>query len=400
MKDILKGIRVIDLSRVIAGPMCTMLLGELGAEIIKVEKLGHGDDGRIWGPWAGEKSLYFSTFNKDKKSVVVDFRRPEAISILLELLEKADVLVENYRPGTLEKMGLGKQVLARCNPRLVVTSISGFGQTGPYRDRLALDPLVQAMVGLASMTGTPEGGPTLYGTNVVDITTGLYAAYGTVAALFQRQFTGQGQYVDAAMFDSAAALLSYTLPDALVNGAIPQRIGSQDRVSAPAGIFPAKDGYIYLLAGKDSVFQRLTQCMNRPDLWEKYGDFTVRFQHSREVEEIVARFVADREVEELDRFFSENGVAACIVNDIGDLIRLPHTSARELYEYVEYPDGQRIPVPGATVKFSQASCKVHRRPPLLGEHTLSVLQEVLGYSPEQCDRLRRDRIIQTLEGEE
>lgn len=391
----LKGIKVIDLSRYISGPYCSMLLGDMGADVIKVEKPGIGEDSRTMGPFAGDVSLYFTQYNKNKRSLTLNMRSEEGRQILFELIRTADVLVENFRPGTLEKMGLTKEKLQELNPGLVVTSISGFGQTGPYRNRVAFDCIAQAMSGLMSLTGEEDGQPLLTGTWIVDFVTAVYAAFGTVCALYHRQSGGTGQSIDVALLDCMVSLLATTIPLYTTSGIIEKRWSNRDKVTAPANAFPAKDGSIYIHAGTQPLFTRMAEVMGRKELLqdERFDTVAHRMANIESVEAEVAAWTRTHTVAEIDQLLSDAGIPAAPINTIADVVQNEQVLARKDFEYMEYPGAGTISINGITLKMSETPGTIALRPPLLGEHTEEILEESLGYSAEQIQQLKQRGIL-------
>ena len=391
----LKGIKVIDMSRYISGPYCSMLLGDMGAEVIKVEKPGIGEDSRTMGPFAGNVSLYFTQYNKNKKSIALNTRSEEGKKILFELIKGADVLVENFRPGTLEKMGLTKEKIQELNPGLVVTSISGFGQTSPYRNRVAFDCIAQAMSGLMSLTGEEDGQPLLTGTWIVDFVTAVYAAFGTVCALYNRKSGGSGQSIDVALLDCMVSLLATTIPLYTTSGVIEHRWSNRDKVTAPANAFPAKDGSIYIHAGTQPLFTRMTQVMGQPELMkdERFDTVAHRMANIEAIEALVGEWTKTHTVKEMDQMLAEAGIPAAPINSIADVVHNEQVLERKDFEYMEYPGAGEISINGITLKMSETPGEITLRPPLLGEHTEEILKGTLGYSDEKIQELKNGGII-------
>ena len=395
----LKDITVLDMSRFIAGPYCCMLLGDMGADVIKVENRKGGDPSRGMLPFAGKGeetvSLYFTQYNKNKRGLSLDFYNPECINILKKLIAKADVLVENFRPGVLEKMGLGQAELERINPGLVRTSISGFGQDGPYRDRAAFDCIGQAMGGLMGVTGEAGGQPLLAGTWVADFTTGIYSAFGTVCALMHKKATGQGQMLDISLIESVLSLLATAVPLYVETGQIQPRRGNRDNVTGPANAFRCKDGMIYLHAGTDPLFKRLTQLMGRPELNEdpRYDTANKRMGCILEVEKYVQDWIGNLTVDEADAKLAGAGIPVAKIADVADLLANPQLKHREAILYREYPGVGEISLPGITVKMSKTPGSLEKLPPTLGEHSGEILSSFLGMSREEIIDLAARNLI-------
>ncbi|MGI5850444.1 MAG: CaiB/BaiF CoA transferase family protein, partial [Christensenellales bacterium] len=299
----LNGVLVIDLTRFVSGPTCSMLLGDMGAEVIKVETIGSGEISRSFWPFYKKKSLYFTTYNKNKKGVSINLRTPEGKNILLDLIKIADVLVENYKPGTLEKIGLTDEVLDTINPNLIVTSISGFGQDGPYRNRAAFDQIIQAMSGLMSITGKEKMEPILSGAYIADSLTGIFAAFGTMVALFNRQKNGEGQKIDLSMLDCLYSVLGAIPALCDATGEIPPKTGNRDKVACPVNTFRTKDGYVFIHAGNDSHFEALCKTINREDILRdsRFKNNQSRIQNIKKCESIVHKWTIKRTMDEVEK---------------------------------------------------------------------------------------------------
>ena len=286
----LEGLRVLDVSRFIAGPYCAMLLGDMGADVIKVEPPERGENSRSYGPFVDGESLYTMVFNRNKRSLTLDLRSDQGKQLMGDLLRKADVLVENFVPGTLEKMGFDEATLKTLNPRLIVTRISGFGQSGPLSTKPCFDVIGQTMSGLMEITGDPDGHPTMAGTYVVDYSTGMYATIGTLGALQARERSGEGQVVDVALMDSALSMLMTAIPEQVLHGRTITRHGNRDRYAAPSNTFPTRDGdWVHLVCAGDVMFRGLAKAMGNAGLAEdsRYENNVVRMQNVDELEELI-----------------------------------------------------------------------------------------------------------------
>lgn len=395
----LTGYTILDMSRYIAGPYCSMLLGDLGADVIKVEKRTVGEDSRGLLPFKregnNEVSLYFTQYNKNKRSLTLDFRNPESIELLKRLIKKADVLVENFRAGTMDNMGLSKEVLYELNPSLIVTHISGFGQDGPYRDRAAFDCIGQAMGGLMGVTGEKDGEPLLVGTWAGDFTTAVYAAFGTVSALVHRIKTGKGQHLDLSLVECTSTILATAIPNYVANGVVQPRRGNRDDVTGPANLFKCTDGYIYLHAGTDPLFKRLTAVMGRPEINEdpRYSVVSERMKRIEEVEAIVQGWIGNLTTKEAESILVEAGIPVSKIAEVPDIVSNPMLQYRKAIEYVDYPGVGQIAVPGIAVKMSETPGEIRRRPPMLGEHTSEILKEFLNMSDDEIADLSDRKII-------
>jgi len=389
----LDGIRVVDLTRVLAGPFCTMLLADLGADVIKVET-ADGDTVRAQGVVRDGLSWYFAQFNRNKRSVVLDLRRPAGKAILERLIASADVLAENYRPGVLEEMGFAWERLRAIKPDLVCCRISGFGQTGPYRDRPAFDFITQAMSGFMSVNGADGGPPLRSGLPVSDLVAGLYGALGTVAALVRRQRSGAPEMVDTAMMDGLLSFAAYLGAECLATGQVPPRTGNDHPIVAPYGLFAASDGDIAIAPANDQVYHRLLDALELGEL-KTHPDFLtneLRVRHRARINALVGARIAlgarDQWIERLNRA----GVPCGRVLTLPEVFADPQTAAREMLLEVEHPGHGPVRMTGFPIKLTEAACAIRRPAPALGADTTDVLTE-LGLSPGELSALRRDRVI-------
>jgi crotonobetainyl-CoA:carnitine CoA-transferase CaiB-like acyl-CoA transferase len=388
----LDGIRVLDLSRFIAGPYCAQMLGDMGAEVIKIERPA-GEDARHHAPFYKGESVYTMVYNRNKRAATLDTRHPEAKEILEALVRKSDVLIENYRPGTLEAMGFGYERLRELNPRLIVTSISGFGQTGPLAKRALFDAIAQAMSGLMSVTGTDE--PTLTGTYIADYIAGMHGVMGTMFALQAREKTGKGQVVDVGSVDALFSCLgSRPSAKAMLDLEMEQE-GSRDLLTGPANVFEAKDGYVYLHAGTNPLFPRLCEQMGRPELAtdERFKDVPARMANIEAIEAIVAEWVGGQTQDEVAEKLTEVGIPFGPVSTVPEVLASEQIAAREMMVETEHPTLGPLQIPGIPVKLSATPGAVRKAPPLVGEDTDEVYRDVLGLSDEQIAHLREVEAI-------
>jgi crotonobetainyl-CoA:carnitine CoA-transferase CaiB-like acyl-CoA transferase len=385
----LAGIRVLDLSRFIAGPFCAQMLGDMGAEVIKVERPG-GEDARHDEPLYRGESLYTMVFNRNKHAMTLDTRHPAALDILERLVRISDVLVENYRPGTLAEMGLDTGRLRALNPRLVVTSLSGFGQTGPLAQRALFDAIAQATSGLMSLTGDPDGPPTRTGTYIADHVAGLYGTIGTLLALTARGSTGEGQVVDIASLDSIFSCL-WIWPSAFAMlGLTPARTGSRDPQTAPATVFRAADGYVYIHSGTNSLFPRLCAAIGRDDVSNdgRFRDVSGRMAAADELEAVVSAWTERHSVAEISETLTAAGVPFGHVAEIGDVVASPQIRAREMLVEIAHPVLGPLVVPGLPIKLSATPGSVRKAPPMVGEDNERIYGELLGFIPAEIAELR------------
>jgi crotonobetainyl-CoA:carnitine CoA-transferase CaiB-like acyl-CoA transferase len=386
----LAGLLVLDLSRVLSGPYCTMLLADMGARVVKVEQPGRGDETRAWGPpFLGGESAYFLSINRNKESLTLDLKRPEAVRIAAALASRADVLVENFRPGTLERLGLGHEVLSAANPGLITCSISGFGQDGPKRDRPGYDMVIQAEGGLMDLTGPADGSGYRLGVAVADILTGTFAAQGVLLALRARERTGRGQKVDVAMLDSVAALLSYQAGLQFA-GQAPRRMGNRHPTIAPYDSFETADGGMVLAVGNDEQWQRFCPVAGLASLAarDEYRENPGRVRHYEAIRPAIADVMRTRTTAEWVDALTAQGVPCAAVRSVGDVLADPQLAARGMIAHLEHPTAGVIGQLGVPIKLSETPGGVRTPPPRLGEHTEKILREDVGLADEEIRRLR------------
>lgn len=385
----LEGIRILDFSRVLAGPLSTALLADLGAEVVKVEP-PQGDDYRHIGPMRNGESALFTVMNRNKKSLVLDLKSPDAQRLVQQLAAQADVVVENFRPGVAERLGIGPAALMAANPRLNYVSISGFGQTGPLAHRPAYDIIVQAMSGLMEATGEPDGAPTLVGEAVSDVVAGLFASWATLAALLQTQRSGQGQHVDVAMFDTTLSFLATAMARYLFTGKPARRVGNRHPLSTPFGVYAARDGHFALAVLNEKLFATLAQAMGQPALASdaRYGSDADRSAHEPALRQAIETWAGQRSVDEVVAQLEAAGVPAAPIWNIAQALDSPQAQARGLLRAV---DDARLPglqLPTQPVQFGGSAPNHAARAPALGEHTDSLLTELLGLHAGRIEELR------------
>jgi len=386
----LKGVRVLDMTWALAGPYCTMVLCDLGAEVIKVESPDGGDPSRKSLPFIEGVSSYFLSVNRGKKSVAVNLRHPQGKEIVLALANQSDVLVENFRPGVMDRLGLGYGALRETNPRIIYAACSGFGQKGPYAHRPAYDVVVQGMGGTLSITGEAGGPPVRVGFSIGDIGGGIFTALGVLAALHERESSGQGQMVDISMLDGQIALLENAFARFFATGEVPQRIGTRHPLRTPFQAFPTQDGYIVLAASEERFWQRLCQVINRLDLPrdERFKDNPSRTRNHDQLEPILKEITQTKKTAEWVALMDKNDIPCGPVNSIDQVVDDPHTAAREMITEVEHSKAGRLKVVNSPLKLSRTPVKIERACPELGEHTEEVLQKLLGFSQEKITELR------------
>ena len=389
----LDGIRVIDLSRVIAGPWCGALLADLGADVIKVEDTGPGDESRTWPPHKDGEAAAYLLFNRNKRGIALDLKTPEAVEVVKRLVKDADVVIENFRTGTMESFGLGYDVLSQINPRLIYCSVSAFGRTGPRKDSPGYEALMQAFSGIMSITGEPGGQPVRAGVSFLDLTTGILCALGVSNAIIQRGRTGLGQRVDGSLLETAVSLLAFHAEGYLLTGALPRALGSGHPSLSPYRNFKCRDGqWIFIAAANDRFWQKLAKALGRSDLAAdpRFEKNQGRVANRGELEGILERAIGELDREPLLKRLEEADVPATPVNTVDQVMNDPQTAERGIVQRVTHPKLGEIPVVGTPLHFSRMSPGVRRAAPLRGEHTDTILAD-LGYSPAEIKNLREKK---------
>lgn len=385
----LTGIRVLDLSRFVAGPFCCQILGDHGADVVKVEK-PDGDPARQVPPITKGESLYFLAYNGSKRGITVNFRSTQGLALLRDLMAKADVVVENFRAGTMEKMGLGYEAAAAVNPRLIMVSISGFGTEGPYVGRPAFDEIIQGMSGLATMTGAPDGPPTFTGTYVADFVTGLYGAIGALLALQLRAQTGQGQWVQTNLLQSLISILNTSVTRYLMTGVAPQRLANRNPNIAPGNMYQASNGYITIECLTQDMWENLARAMHRQDLLRdpRFLDLASRLKNAEALDHEIQAWMQQRTVEEVMPILEQYSVPSGPVFDTPTLVKDPQFQANNTVVNVEYPGLGPVPVLAPPIRLMGQGNPKRGRSPRLGEHTAEILAEWLGFGPKDVEALR------------
>ena len=392
----LDGIKVVDLSRILAGPFCTLTLGDMGAEVIKVENPEGGDDTRGWGPpFINGESAYFLSINRNKKSITLNLKADRGKEILKALLRLADVLVENFRPGTLDKLGFGYEAVHQLSPRLIYCSISGFGHTGPETQRPGYDVIIQGESGVMGLTGFPDGPPVKVGLSVADIAAGMYGVQGILLALLSRERTGRGQKVDIALLDSMISLLTYQAGIFFATGQSPNRMGNFHPTITPYEPFEAQDGYFNVAVGNDVLWARFCRVLGREELISdpRFATGAKRVENREVLRPILEKALKTRPAQEWLHILNEGGVPCGAINSLAEVFAEPQVKAREMILEVPHPALGTVKVTGIPVKLSATPGQIKRPPPLLGEHTEEVLQAWLGMSAAEIQGLRGDGVI-------
>src|SRR5216684_1291724 len=394
----LQGIRVIDLTRVLAGPFATQSLGDLGAEVLKIEPPEIGDETRHFPPFVGGESHYFLGINRNKKSLVVDLQQPKGAEILRRLVAKADILVENYRPGVMDRLGLSYAALAEINPRLIYCAISGFGLTGPLRDKPSFDIVTQALSGALSINGERGHMPVKLGIPLGDMVGGVFGPQAILAALYERTRTGRGRLIDISLHDGLMGMLGYFAQLAFLTGEDPGPMGSSHPNIVPYGSFPASDGSIIIAVLSESFWGKLCDALERPDLAQdlRFATPTDRRDRRDEVDRIIAEVTRTRTVAEWQERLTRFDVPHAPVLGVNAALAHPHARAREMVTEADHPTAGPMRLVGRPIKFPGAPQLPSTAPPTLGQHTVQVLREELGCSDAQIAALRRDGVIDRL----
>jgi len=374
----LSGIRVVDLTRVVAGPYCTMMLGDMGAEVLKIEEPGHGDDTRAWGPYLNGHSSFYFQLNRSKKSVALDLKTAAGAAALRDLLATADVLIENFRPGSLSQLGFGYTAVAAVNPKLIYCSITGYGQTGPCAQLPGYDAVIQGEAGIMDMTGFAAGAPTRVGVAITDYLAGLYASQGILLALYERQTSGLGQHVDVALFDAMLSVLRLPAAVMLATGRTPTRVGNDHLSIAPYEPLRAKDGLIIVAVANERLWARFCEALNRADLRDdaRYRTNAERVQHRHELKADLEAMFAAMTVEEIAARLEPHQVPYGRVRDTRQAVEHPQVAARGGLITQIHPQAGEIQTLGPVVKLSRTPAEPQLPPPTLGEHTAAVLKSL------------------------
>ncbi|TRY26943.1 CoA transferase [Brevibacillus sp. LEMMJ03] len=392
MDGALRGITVLDLTRVLAGPFCTMILGDLGADVIKVEAVGSKDDTRAWGPpFAGGESAYYLCANRNKRAITLNLKSAKGQDAFKKLAAGADVVVQNFKTGTLERLGLGYDTLKRINPQIILASITGFGQTGPYKNEPGYDYIIQAMAGLMSITGDERSGPLKVGVAIADVLTGLYAAIGILAALHERSYSGEGQQLDVSLFDAQLSALVNVASSYLTTGAVPRRLGNQHPHIVPYQVFPTRDGEMVVAVGNDAQFRKLAEALGMPELAadERYRTNADRLRHRDGLVAVISAVMKAKPTTHWRARLQAAGIPHGPINDLQAVFADPQVQARNMVVEMAHPTAGSVKLVGSPLKLSRTPVEMKRHPPLYGEHTTQVLSR-LGYSPDELDEMRRN----------
>ncbi|GAA2362738.1 CaiB/BaiF CoA-transferase family protein [Saccharopolyspora halophila] len=391
----LGGLRVLDLSRILSGPFCTMALADLGADVIKIENARDGDDTRAWGPpFQGDTAAYFLSVNRNKRGVAVDLKDPECLELVQRLARTADVIVENFRPGTADRLGLGYDQVKTENPGIVFASISGYGQTGPFRDEPGYDAIAQALSGVMSVTGESDGPPVRYGVSGADLAAGMWTAIGVLAALKERERTGQGQWVDVSLLDGQISWLTYVANGYFATDAVPGRYGSAHPTIVPYQAFPTEEGHIMVAAGNDGLWQRFARAIGLEHLAHdpRFASNPDRVSNRDVLLPLIEDALAQRSAEDWSKVLAEHAVPAGAINTVDQALAHPQVVAREMVSAVEHPSAGRVRTVTSPIKLSGTPPQVRTAPPTHGQHTGEVLT-ALGLDEDRIGALRDKGVI-------
>ena len=390
MEKALSNITVLDLTRVLAGPYCTMMLADYGANVIKIEMPGKGDDTRAMGPKKNDYSMYYAYVNRGKKGITLNLKSEEGKKLFLEMVKKADVVVENYRPGVMDRLGLGYEELRKINPAIIYASVSGFGHYGPYHERAGYDIVGQAISGLMSTTGWPDSAPTRTGTAIADVMGGISCCVGILAAYINRLKTGEGEKVDVALVDSMVSSLEIINIIYLATGKIPQRIGNRYEALYPYDSFQAKDGMLVIGAGNDKLYGLLCDLMGKPELKTdpRFTSNNDRVLHHADLKPIIEDWLKDWTIDDAVQAMLDKGIPAAPINTIDRVVKDPHIAgAREMFVEVDHPKAGRMKLTGNQIKLTNHKIDTFTPAPLLGQHSKEVFMEKLGLTEEEAEAL-------------
>ena len=392
----LEGVTVVDFSRILAGPYCTMMLGDMGADVLKIEP-PKGDDCRHWGPpFIDGESAYFLAVNRNKKSLCLDLKKDGGKDVLHQLLDTADILIENFRPGTMDRLGFGYRALKTRLPSLIYASISGYGQTGPLRERPGYDAVMQGEGGWMALTGEPDGMPMKVGASLADILTGMMACEGILASLYRREKTGTGEHIDVSLFDSVLSTLCYQAQGFLMTGELPNRLGNRHSSLTPYEAFRTADSHVIVGVGNDSLWKRFVAVVGRPEL--DVPEFEVnagRVARYGELSALLEPIFASKSTDAWVSLLDEAGIPVGRVQNVAEVFENPQIESRNMKLHVQHPKLGELPLTGNPIKLSEAGERDHAPPPMLGEHTESVLRERLGVDNETLRSLRESGVFGT-----
>lgn len=394
MNKALSGVRVLDFSQVLAGPFCTMNLADFGAEVIKIEKPVTGDGSRIFGPFINDQSGYYILVNRGKKGITLDLKNPKSREIIYGMVTECDVVVENFKPGVMDKLGFSYDTLKAINPRLIYCSVSGFGQDSPYRNRASYDIVAQGMAGMMSITGYPDNPPARVGSSLGDVSAGLYAAFGIMTALYSREKTGKGQYVDVALMDSVFAFMETNVVRCTIGKILPNRVGARHPLSAPFDIYRCKDGLVIIAIASNPHFAKLCDMMGQPDLSRnpRFDSDPHRSDNDVELKAIIEKFLADYTVDEAMDMMMKRAIPCGPLQDVRQACNDPSILQREMLVEIDQPGAGKLQITGNPVKLSETPVDPKHPAPLLGQDTREVLHS-FGYTDAQISEWKKDNLF-------
>ncbi len=398
MPSALENIKVVDLTRTLAGPFCTMMLGDMGADVVKIEEPEKGDETRSWTPFWNGESTQFVSFNRNKRSLSLNLKEQEGINIIQSLAKNADVMIESFRAGALDRMGLGYQEIKKIKPDIVYCSISGYGRTGPLAEKPGYDLLIQAYSGLMSLTGDPDGMPMRVGFSLADLFTGMMAYGSIMTALYHRQETGKGQWIEAALLDGQVAAMSYHAAAYMATGVVPDRMGSGHPSIVPYQSFPASDGFFILGVANQGLWQRFCGAIGRTDLMDdpRFATADDRVAHRSECVQTLSEIFQDNTAAHWVGVIGDAGVPCGPINRVDDVVNDAQVRARNMVVDIPHPNVPDLRVAGSPLKLTETPPSIRLHPPLLGQHNDEVLGE-LGYSSKDIARLKESGVIGTAE---
>lgn len=390
---VLKGIKILDLTRILSGPYCSMILGDMGAEIIKIERPDKGDDSREVGPFVNGESTYFMSINRNKKSLAVDLRTEEGYRIFNELIGEADIIIENYKPGTMEKLGISYDDVIKIKPDIIYCSISGYGQTGPMREKPAYDAVIQAMGGLMSITGQKK--PTRVGSSIGDITAALYGAIGILGALYRKNETGKGERIDISMLDCQVSILENAIARYTVTGEVPEPIGNRHATIVPLEPFMTRNSEIMIGVGNDKLWEVFCKTVEREDLVDDYRFFSneKRVEYYHELKPIMNKIFIENTTEEWQQILDHAGIPNSPINTIDKLLENEQLKEREMFSHIYHPVAGNVLAHASPVKYSENPNDIREASPLLGQHSMEILTDKLNYSQNDVRELIKKGII-------
>ncbi|NEU31405.1 CoA transferase [bacterium LRH843] len=395
MEKPLHDVRVLDLSRVLAGPLGSMILGDLGADVIRIEAPGGMDDMRSWAPFLQHESTYYLCANRNKRSITLNLKEKAGKDMFEQLVKGADVVIENFKTGTLERLGLDYRRLESINPKIILCSVTGYGQTGPFKHFPGYDPVIQAVGGLMDVTGQPDGEATRVGVPVVDLMTSHYVAISILAALRSRDQSGEGQHIDLSLLDVQVSSLGNIASSYLLNGKISKRIGNEHGNIAPYESFDCEDKPIVIAAGNDRLYSKLCHALNRPE-WitdERFQTNPERLKHRTSLKELIQSVLKTKQADEWTELLSQQGIPCGAVNNIKQVFEHPQVRYRKAVEEVMHPKLGAIRVTRSPIRFSKTSTEISKPPPELGEHTDEILVQELGLTLKELKKLRENGVI-------